>query len=88
MATQEGRVYIFDLKKSPNLIHEGLLWRILISPDLTKVMHDCRSVSTLLKKQYKVTMNGVFDTQVGYKFLHNANFSLEAYEKRIIKPCD
>ena len=64
IATPDGNAYVFDLKKEPKMMHDGCLWRILVAPAIHKVMHDCRYVSKALKKQYDVTLQNVFDTQV------------------------
>ena len=64
LATSDGHAYVFDLKREPNMMHEGLLWRLLVAPTVTKVMHDCRYVSRALKKQFGVTLQNIFDTQV------------------------
>lgn len=63
---RNGHVHIFDLKICPRLMHEGELWRLLTSPDIIKVIHDCRRLSASLMKHFKVTMQGIFDTQVAY----------------------
>ena len=64
IATPNHKAYVFDIKKTPALVQEGLLWRLIVSPEITKVMHDCRSASAALKRQFKLTLKGVFDTQV------------------------
>ena len=69
LGTEERDVYVFDLKLRPDLMLEGLLWRLLSAPEVTKVMHDCRQASALLQHDYKVILRNVFDTQVSLYYM-------------------
>ena len=73
VGVRDGRVFLFDIHKCPNIVYDGQLWRILTSNDITKVMHDCRNASFQLRKQFRVALNNVFDTQVN---LHTENLFL------------
>ncbi|XP_072181587.1 uncharacterized protein [Diadema setosum] len=66
LATMDGHVYIFDIKKNPNLL-TGKLRRLLENPKIIKVIHDCRRDSAALRCiQYNIQLAGVFDTSVAY----------------------
>ncbi|KAJ8028784.1 piRNA biogenesis protein EXD1 [Holothuria leucospilota] len=59
-----SKTYLIDaLKASPALFVEGL-GTVLESPDVLKVMHDCRWASDMLYHQFSVKLANVFDTQV------------------------
>lgn len=64
VGTNDKRVFIFDIRQCPDIIHAGELWRILACHQMIKVMHDCRSASFQLKKEFGVHLQSVFDTQV------------------------
>lgn len=56
--------FLFDMcSLGPNGIKEGL-GKVLVNPDILKVIHDCRFVADALLHQYGVKLENVFDTQV------------------------
>ena len=64
ISTLNSEVYIFDVHTCPAILHEGALWRILKSPALLKITHDCRELGFTLKSRHGIELNNVFDTQV------------------------
>ncbi|KAK2173572.1 hypothetical protein NP493_866g00034 [Ridgeia piscesae] len=69
VGTVDGQVYLFDLKHGGDIMFEGLLWRVLQSQQLLKIIHDCRHASAALHRQFGVSMRDVFDTQAAYCLL-------------------
>ncbi|KAK0085449.1 hypothetical protein PV325_005224 [Microctonus aethiopoides] len=67
IGTMYGNVYIFDLFTSPNLING--LRKLLESPTVVKVIHDCRNDSVNLFNQFGITLKNVFDTQAAHAII-------------------
>ncbi|XP_019763766.2 uncharacterized protein LOC109540050 [Dendroctonus ponderosae] len=68
IATMAGFAYVFDLISCPQMIEAGLR-RILESPDVIKIVHDCRNDSVNLFRQFNIVLNCVFDTQAAHAVL-------------------
>ncbi|XP_071491336.1 uncharacterized protein [Diadema antillarum] len=66
LATMDGRVFIFDIKKNPDLLQSGKLKQLLEDPNTIKVIHDCRNDSAALRANFGIKLAGVFDTSVAY----------------------
>ncbi|KAK3099419.1 hypothetical protein FSP39_004072 [Pinctada imbricata] len=68
-------VFIFDVLSMGPLSFEEGIKKILESPDIQKVMHDCRLVSDMLHHQYDTNLINIFDTEVAdvfvYRLHHN-----------------
>jgi hypothetical protein len=59
-------VYLFDIYLGGGAIFQAGLKDIMESKTILKVFHDCRWDSDVLYHQYKVRLDNVFDTQLGY----------------------
>ncbi|KAK4878762.1 hypothetical protein RN001_011268 [Aquatica leii] len=68
IATMSGSIYVFDLISCPAMIDTGLR-KILESPYVVKIMHDCRNDSVKLYQQFNITLQTIFDTQAAYSVL-------------------
>lgn len=68
IATMAGFSYIFDLITCPTMIDAGLK-KLLESPDVIKIIHDCRNDSVNLFRQFEITLRSVFDTQAAHAVL-------------------
>ncbi|XP_072181590.1 uncharacterized protein [Diadema setosum] len=66
LATMDGHVYIFDIKKNHNLLKSGKLKQLLEDPYIIKVIHDCRRDSAALRANFGIKMAGVFDSAVAF----------------------
>lgn len=58
------RVFIFDIQTLGELAFDKGLRNLLETKKIEKVIHNCRMLSDCLYHKHKVTLNGVFDTQV------------------------
>ncbi|XP_065168308.1 uncharacterized protein egl [Atheta coriaria] len=68
IATFQRQSYIFDLISCPAMINQGLK-RLLESPDVVKIIHDCRNDSVNLNQQFGINLSCVFDTQAAHAVL-------------------
>lgn len=68
VATMTGYSYIFDLISCPPMIDNGLR-QLLESPQVIKIIHDCRNDSVTLHRQFNITLQSVFDTQAAHAVL-------------------
>ncbi|VEN55968.1 unnamed protein product [Callosobruchus maculatus] len=68
IATMNGQSYVFDLISCPQMIDYGLK-RLLESPDVVKIVHDCRNDSVNLYNQFNITLKTVFDTQAAHAII-------------------
>ncbi|XP_066251483.1 egalitarian protein homolog isoform X1 [Euwallacea similis] len=68
IATTAGFVYVFDLISCPQMIDAGLR-KILESPEVIKIVHDCRNDSVNLFRQFNISLKCVFDTQAAHAVL-------------------
>lgn len=59
-------VYIFDVRRQPNIILDGAIIRLFQSRELVKVFYDCKADSSALKKIYGVDINNYFDIQLAF----------------------
>ncbi|XP_033105609.1 uncharacterized protein LOC117107884 [Anneissia japonica] len=69
MSTWSGQAYLVDVLAilEPNQFFVGGgLKKLLESPDVIKVIHDCRADNAALYHQYDVSLTNVFDTAVAY----------------------
>ncbi|KAL0277827.1 UNVERIFIED_CONTAM: hypothetical protein PYX00_004976 [Menopon gallinae] len=66
LALPDKQIYIYDLVTFPQMFVEGGISKLLTSDKIIKVIHDCRSDSQAIHKQYGVLLKNVFDTQVAY----------------------
>lgn len=67
MTAPGNKLYLFDMQcaLAKAMLARGGLGTLLMTPDVTKVMHDCRVASHALWRDFGVPLAGVFDTQVG-----------------------
>ncbi|XP_072181591.1 uncharacterized protein [Diadema setosum] len=66
LATMDGCVFIFDIKKNPDLLQSGKLKQLLEDPNTIKVIHDCRGDSAALRANFGINLAGVFDTSIAF----------------------
>lgn len=64
VATQDGKIYIFDVYACPELMTCGNLGDLLQSNTVAKVIHDCRELSAMLYEHFGVELQHVFDIKV------------------------
>ncbi|XP_076621293.1 egl_like_exo domain-containing protein [Colletes latitarsis] len=69
IGTMFGQAYVFDLFTCPNLVQAGGLQKLIEHKNVIKVIHDCRNDSVNLYRQFKITLNNVFDTQAAHAVL-------------------
>ncbi|XP_046328667.2 piRNA biogenesis protein EXD1-like [Haliotis rufescens] len=67
VATLQGDVYAFDVRRDKNIILDGGLVRLFQSTDVIKVIHDCAADAAALHRGFGVTLSNVFDTQVAQR---------------------
>ncbi|XP_015114166.1 egalitarian protein homolog [Diachasma alloeum] len=82
IGTAQGHVYIFDLFTSPNLI-TGLR-KLLESPNVVKVIHDCRNDSVNLFNQFGIVLNNVFDTQAAHAVIQYQEVGKPVYKVKSV----
>merc|ERR1719295_516475 len=80
ISTAEKQTYIFDLMADPTMWNEGGLKKLLTSPDVIKVFHDCRNDSVVLHAQNDILLQNGFDTQAAHAVLE-----LQEYGKPVYK---
>ncbi|XP_076443432.1 piRNA biogenesis protein EXD1-like isoform X2 [Babylonia areolata] len=68
LTTGEGDAFVFDVKKYPDIMYQGL-GRLLQSVHVLKVVHDCGPVASCLHAQFGIYLKNVFDTQVAYSVM-------------------
>ncbi|KAF5290110.1 hypothetical protein FQA39_LY14891 [Lamprigera yunnana] len=83
IATTTGSIYIFDLISCPAMIDAGLR-KILESPDIIKIIHDCRNDSVNLYQQFNITLQSVFDTQAAHSLLTYQESGRAVYKAKSI----
>ncbi|XP_046550929.1 egalitarian protein homolog [Haliotis rubra] len=69
VATLQGDVYAFDVRRDRNIILDGGLIRLFQSTEVTKVIHDCAADAAALHRGFGVALRNVFDTQVAHRVL-------------------
>lgn len=69
IATLRGDVYIFDVKKEKDFLIKCGLARLLQAVHLIKVFHDVKRYNAVLRKQFGVRLQNIFDTQTAYSLL-------------------
>ncbi|XP_074598680.1 egl_like_exo domain-containing protein [Brevipalpus obovatus] len=77
------KIYIFDVLFDPNIMR-GPIKRLLESPDVIKVFHDCRNDSAGLHFQFEISLQNVFDTQVAHAVLQQQNHGKPVYKSKFI----
>uniref|UniRef100_A0A1Y1JWE7 3'-5' exonuclease domain-containing protein n=1 Tax=Photinus pyralis TaxID=7054 RepID=A0A1Y1JWE7_PHOPY len=83
IATSSGSIYIFDLISCPAMLDAGLR-RLLESPHIIKIMHDCRNDSVNLHQQFNIILRGVFDTQAAHSVLSFQESGRAVYKAKSI----
>ncbi|KAK4878760.1 hypothetical protein RN001_011266 [Aquatica leii] len=83
IATMSGSIYVFDLISCPAMIDAGLR-KILESPYVVKIMHDCRNDSVNLYQQFNITLQSVFDTQAAHSVLSYQESGRAVYKAKSI----
>ncbi|KAJ8931756.1 hypothetical protein NQ314_015288 [Rhamnusium bicolor] len=83
IATMSGFSYVFDLITCPQMIDYGLR-RLLESPDVVKIVHDCRNDSVNLYSQFKITLRTVFDTQAAHAVLTYQETNRPVYKAKSV----
>lgn len=83
MATMSGLVYVFDLISCPQMIEAGLR-RLLESPDVIKIVHDCRNDAVNLYRQFSINLNCVFDTQAAHAVLTYQDTGRPVYKAKSV----
>ncbi|KAJ8932615.1 hypothetical protein NQ314_014545 [Rhamnusium bicolor] len=83
VATMSGFSYVFDLITCPQMIDYGLR-RLLESPDVVKIVHDCRNDSVNLYTQFKITLRTVFDTQAAHAVLTYQETNRPVYKAKSV----
>ncbi|GAB6020600.1 hypothetical protein CHUAL_003277 [Chamberlinius hualienensis] len=66
IGTGGGNIVILDLVACREMMTDGGIKEILESPNIIKVVHDCRNDSAALYYQFDITLNNVFDTQAAH----------------------
>lgn len=66
IGTGSGNIFILDLVACREMLTDGGIKEILESPNIVKVVHDCRNDSAALYYQFDITLNNVFDTQAAH----------------------
>lgn len=84
IATMNGYAYIFDLITCASMMDGGGLKKILESPDVIKIIHDCRNDSVNLFKQFNVTLRSVFDTQAAHAVLSFQDSGKPVYKAKSV----
>lgn len=75
----QPKIYLFDVLLNRNLIKAGLA-RLFESTDIVKVAHDVRNDSVSLYKNFGITLNNVFDTQVAHLVVQQQTTGKPAYK--------
>ncbi|KAK5638366.1 hypothetical protein RI129_012661 [Pyrocoelia pectoralis] len=83
IATMSGSIYIFDLISCPAMIEAGLRC-LLESPNIIKIMHDCRNDSVNLYQQFNIILESVFDTQAAHSVLSFQESGRAVYKAKSI----
>ncbi|KAL3270732.1 hypothetical protein HHI36_021257 [Cryptolaemus montrouzieri] len=83
IATMSGFSYVFDLISCPRMIEYGLK-KLLESPDVVKITHDCRNDSVNLYNQYGIILRCVFDTQAAHAVLTYQETGRPVYKARCV----
>ncbi|CAG9770035.1 unnamed protein product [Ceutorhynchus assimilis] len=83
IATMSGFAYVFDLITCPQMIESGLR-QILESPEVIKIVHDCRNDSVNLHRQFSIVLNCVFDTQAAHAVLTFQNTGRPVYKAKSV----
>ncbi|KAL8616652.1 hypothetical protein ACOMHN_031634 [Nucella lapillus] len=68
LTTGEGDVYVFDVKKYPDIMYQGL-GRLIQSVHILKVVHDSGPISANLQAHFGISLTNMFDTQVAYSLM-------------------
>lgn len=79
-STMGGQVFILDVVAKPEIMLDEKLKKLLESPHITKVFHDCRSKSGLLYSQHGIVMKNVFDTQAAHAVLEMQDTGKPVYK--------
>ena len=77
-----SRIAIFDLVHSDSILMESGLKELLETNSVLKVIHDVKSVATLLAQRYGVNMRNVFDTQLAHAVIQHEKFNKSINELR------
>jgi hypothetical protein len=64
-------IILFDILTCPAILTESRISDILYSPDIVKVMYDCRHSCTWLRTHCDIILNNVYDIQCGYSVVNN-----------------
>ncbi|XP_044762675.1 uncharacterized protein LOC123319800 [Coccinella septempunctata] len=83
IATMTGFSYVFDLISCPGMIENGLK-KLLESPNIVKISHDCRNDSVNLYQQFGITLRCVFDTQAAHAVLTYQETGRPVYKARCV----
>ncbi|XP_060532934.1 egalitarian protein homolog [Cylas formicarius] len=83
IATMAGFAYVFDLISCPEMIDSGLK-RILESPNVVKIMHDCRNDSVNLFRQFNISLRCIFDTQAAHAVLTYQDTDKPVYKAKSV----
>lgn len=78
IGTLAGVIYIFDIFTTPSLI--GGLKKLLESPNVVKVIHDCRNDSVNLYNQLGIMLTNVFDTQAAHAVIQYQDTGRPVYK--------
>lgn len=73
------KVYLFDVLLNNSLFDSGLR-KLLESDKIVKIAHDVRNNSVSLYKNFNITLNNVFDTQVAHLILQQQSTGKPAYK--------
>nr|CAD7453392.1 unnamed protein product [Timema tahoe] len=57
------KIFLFDILTLGSAAFDSGLRKILESPNVKKIVHDCKNIGDSLQHKYSVTLNNVFDTQ-------------------------
>ncbi|KAG5870117.1 hypothetical protein JTB14_026000 [Gonioctena quinquepunctata] len=83
IATISGFSYVFDLISCPQMVEYGLR-TLLESPDIVKIVHDCRNDSVNLHNQFNITLRTVFDTQAAHAILNYQETGRPVYKAKSV----
>nr|CAD7412991.1 unnamed protein product [Timema poppensis] len=57
------KIFLFDILTMGSAAFDSGLRKILETPNVKKIVHDCKNIGDSLQHKYDVTLNNVFDTQ-------------------------
>lgn len=80
IGTTRGEAFLFDVLNCPEIITLGGLKNLLESPNVIKVVQDCRNDSGNLYFQFGIILRNVFDTQSAHSIIQYQESGKQVYK--------